>query len=125
MFVLILWCYVGFGVWMAGLAGGACIALDVPSRQYSLGLYFLCRSLYFIVRILMQWGWLPRVRNLSMWLFGAANGPIMYSFLYYPKYLEKVSVYNRDNFFTRALNGRDCNSDFTVLVLIITVVMLC
>jgi hypothetical protein len=73
-----------------GFAGGACIALDVPSRQRALGLYFLCRALYFVIRVLMRWGWLPKVHRLSMWLFAAANGPIMYAFLYYPRLLDKV-----------------------------------
>lgn len=77
---------------MAGFFGGLCIALDVSSRQRALGLYFLCRSLYFIVRVLMRWGWLPRIRNLSVWLFSLANGPIMYSFLFQPALLDKVCI---------------------------------
>jgi hypothetical protein len=39
----------------------------------------------------MRWHWLPKVRRLNMWLFAAANGPIMYAFLYYPRLLDKVN----------------------------------
>lgn len=89
----------------AGFVGGLCIAFDDKERRRALGLYFFFRSLYLCIRIAMRWGWLPRIRNLSVWLFGLANGPIMYSFLYDPKYLDKVLSVQSNHF---ALNCIQC-----------------
>lgn len=76
----------------AGFVGGLAIALDDPGRQKALGLYFFFRSLYLCIRIAMRWGWLPRIRRLSVWLFALANGPIVSAALFQPRLIDKVCV---------------------------------
>jgi hypothetical protein len=74
----------------AGVAAGLCIALDTPARRATVAVYCFCRAMYMLLKLAMRTGVLPRIRNLSAWLFGASNAPIMFAFMLEPKLLDAV-----------------------------------
>jgi hypothetical protein len=87
----------------AGFLAGLCLLFDVPSRRPALAVYCFCRAMYMLLRLAMRRGTIPRVPNLSTWLFAVANSPIMFAFTLEPALLDPVRV-------DRPLTSRACTA---------------
>mmetsp|Transcript_17479 Transcript_17479/g.27283 ORF Transcript_17479/g.27283 Transcript_17479/m.27283 type:complete len:360 (-) Transcript_17479:172-1251(-) len=73
----------------AGALASLSILLDDSSRRLSISLYLFSRSLDVLVKRLVREGKLPYWKYFETFLFGFANVPIMYGFLFEPDILQK------------------------------------